>query len=94
MNKFMLIGSVEETPVIKRAEKKEYIEFIVKIQRDAEKNEFDIISCVLPIHFKSTIKLYQKGTIVRVKGRIQSLNNESRSHDLIIEKLQTVYDDE
>lgn len=93
MNKFMLIGSVEKTPVIKRTDIEEYIEFVVKVPRDAE-SEFDIISCVLPIRFKNIIKYCQKGTIVKVKGKIQSLNNESSSHDLIIEKLQTVDDEE
>lgn len=93
MNKFMLIGSVEETPLIKRIDKEEYIEFVVKIQRDAESG-FDIISCVLPIHFQSIIKDYQKGTIVKVKGSIKSLNNERRSYDLIIEKLQSLDDEE
>lgn len=90
MNKFRLIGSIEKAPVIKRTDKEEYIEFVIKTQRDVEEREFDIISCVLPIHFQSSIKYYQKGTVVGVTGRIQSLNDEGKSYHLIIEKLKLI----
>lgn len=94
MNRFTLIGAVAETPVIKKEGKKEYIEFVIRVQRDFNEEEFDIISCVLPIHFQSIIERFQKNTIVGVKGRIQSSNNEDKFYDLIIEKIKAVIGDE